>query len=205
MTESETIFESILQGKGIPYDRIPETISRTPDYKINIGFTDSYWEIKELGKNPSEKEIIKNIEMNQQEAYSVDSSRVVNSVKSASDQFKKYGVASYPCVVVLYDSREFFIKDFAFAGYVQTAMYGSAEYIENSNGELVEVKRYNGLLTNRKKHISAIAILYKHTKNLFFFHNRNASHSLSENKILSKFDEHYRFESTDKGMEWKKI
>jgi hypothetical protein len=205
MTESETIFESVLQGKRIPYDKIPETASRTPDYKINIGFTDSYWEVKELEENPTEKEIIKNIELNHQEAYSVDSSRIVNSIKSASDQFKKYGVASYPCVVVLYDSREFFIKDFAFSGYVQTAMYGSAEYIESPNGELVEVKRYSGLLTSRKNHISAIAILYKHTKNLVFFHNRNASHSLCENKMLSKFDEHYRFENTDKGMVWKKI
>lgn len=205
MTESEEIFESVLLKKGIIYERIPEAESRAPDYKINLGCADTYWEIKELEENLNEKEILKKIEVNEQEGYSVDSSRVANSIKTASVQFKEYCVDSYPCVVVLYDSREFFVRDFAFSGQVLIAMYGSPEYIENLNGELVEVKRNNGLLTNRKKYISAIAILFGHTKDLTFFHNRNANHSLKGNKMLSKFDKHYYFESTDRGMEWKKI
>jgi hypothetical protein len=176
MTESEEIFESVLLKKGIIYERIPEAESRTPDYKINLGCADTYWEIKELEENLNEKEILKKIEVNEQEDYSVDSSRVANSIKTASAQFKKYGVDSYPCVVVLYDSREFFVRDFAFSGKVLIAMYGSPEYIENLNGELVEVKRNKGLLTNGKKYISSIAILYGHTKDLTFFHNRNANH-----------------------------
>ena len=196
MTESEEIFESVLLKKGIIYERIPEAESSTPDYKINLGCDDTFWEIKELKENPNEKEILKKIEVNEQEDYSVDSSRVANSIKTASAQFKEYCVESYPCVVVLYDSREFFVRDFAFSNQVLTAMYGSPEY---------EVKRNKGLLTNGKKYISAVAILYGHTKDLTFFHNRNANHSLIGNKILSKFDKHYYFESTDRGMEWKEI
>ncbi len=193
MTKSEEIFESLLKDKGIIYERIPEASSRTPDYKINLGCIDSYWEIKELEKNSKEKEIIKNIKMDKQEAYSIDSTRIENSIKSTKGQFKEYGVLSYPCVVVLYDSREFFVKDFAFTGCVENICFGPREYAPNLNGELREVKRSNGLFTNRKKYISAISILYQHTKELTFFHNRNANHPLEENEILSKFGKHFRF------------
>ncbi len=203
MTESEEIFESVLKMKGIIYERIPRTNMLTPDYKVKLDCTDSYWEIKELDINKNEKEILKNIEASLIKGYSIDSfRRVAKKIKKASNQFKVYGVVSYPCVLVIYDSRPFAVMDFGFVDSVLTKMYGNAEYEENLKGEFIEVNRSIGLLTNKHKHISAIAFLSKKKKDLIFYHNKNTSNLIQENQSISKFENHYIFERTRKGWEW---
>jgi len=208
MTKSEILFEAVLRERNIKYEKIPvqpkEKI-RTPDYKVHLNEIDSYWEIKELVENDNEKNIIKSIGTENQEIYTVNSARVSNSIKSASGQFEEFGVTMHPCVIVLYDNRDFSVKDFMFHQYIQSAMLGTAEYMKNSTDNYIEINRKNGLLTNNKKYISAIALLVESTKELLFFHNPNTDNPLDTNSDLVKFKNHYYAYKEERGLKWKKI
>ena len=157
MTESEILFEKLLLSKNISFQKIPESTTPTPDYKVTIGGRESYWEVKELKENPDEEGILKNIKNDCNDIYSINSKRVSNSIQSAAKQFKKYGVTNSPCVVVLHDSRDFATMDFLLLQYIKTAMLGTASFIENTDGTALEINRKDGLFTKRKKYISAIA------------------------------------------------
>ena len=119
MTESEDLLEELLSSNNIDFQKIPESTIPTPDYKVIIDGEESYLEVKELEENPQEKSILNDIKNNCNDVYSVNSQRVLNSIKSASKQFKGYGVTNSPCIVVLYDARDFATMDFLFLQYIQ--------------------------------------------------------------------------------------
>ncbi len=202
MTESEKLFEEIFSEKEIYFRRVPTSSPRTPDYQVIVNDSYSYWEVKELEKNDDEAKIL-----NQQkpEIYSVDSTRVENSIKSACGQFKDYKVTNYPCVVVLYDSREFEIMDVLFHQFVQTAMLGKAEYMHQKDGSLVEIKRNHGLLTKRKRYISAVAVMHQKTRKMVFYHNPNANIPLVSSDLLKKFEDQFQAVFKEKRLEWIRV
>ena len=205
MTESERLIEEILSNRAIPHTKIVESTIRTPDYEVVIGDKNSYWEIKELTENPSEKQIADNVESGVVEVYSIDSDRVSESIKSASGQLRSYGNAGNICVVVLFDARDFCTKDLLFEMYIKSAMLGTSEYMQTRGGIFKEVKRNNGLLTNRMRYISAIVVMYEATKDLVFYHNPNAVNKIEHEDFFKMFTNHFHAVQTDTGLEWKKI
>ena len=205
MTESERIFEEILSNRDIPHTKIVESTIRTPDYEVVIGDKNSYWEIKELTENPSEKQIKNNIESGIVEIYGICSDRVSESIKSASGQLRNYGGAGNICVVVLFDARDFCTKDFLFEMYIKSAMLGTAEYMQTQDGIFKEIKRNNGLLTNRMRYISAIVVMYEITKELIFYHNPNAANKIEHEDFFKMFTNHFHAVQTDIGLQWKNI
>ena len=72
-----------------------------------------------------------------------------------------HGNAGNICIVVLFDARNFATKDFLFEMYLRSSMLGSTEYMQMQDGHFKEIKRNGGLLTNRMRYISAIAVMYK--------------------------------------------
>lgn len=205
MTKSEQIFNDIFIELGITPYKIPESSIQTPDYEIILNGIKTYWEIKELEENEKEKEIINKIQSDQQDIYSVNSERVNNSIKTACAQFKNYKVTNFPCVIVIYDSRDFATKDVLFHQFIQVSMVGTAEYMKMNDGSYLEIKRNPGLLTNRKKYISAVAAMHESSRELIFFHNANASISLIYNPLLKKFRYQYHFVKTNSGYEWQPV
>jgi hypothetical protein len=205
MTESERLIEEIFSNRAIPHTKIAESTIRTPDYEVVIGDTKSYWEIKELTENPSEKQILGNVESGVVKLYSIDSERVSECIKSASGQLRGYGNAGNICVVALFDARDFFTKDLLFEMYIRNSMLGTAEYLQTRDGIFKEVKRNNGLLTNRMRYISAVAVMYKATKELAFYHNPNAVNKIEHEDFFKMFTNHFYAVQTDKGLEWKKM
>lgn len=205
MTKSEILIEKILSNRAIPHTKIAESIDRTPDYEVVIGGTKSYWEIKQLDENLSEKAILKNVESETVEIYSVDSNRVSECIKSASGQLKNYGNAGSICVVILFDARDFCTKDILFDMHIKSAMLGTAEYMQTQNGTFKETKRNYGLLTNRMRYISAIAVMLEATQELVFYHNPYATNKIEHEDFLKKFTNHFYAVQTDIGLEWKKI
>ena len=204
MTVSEILFESILSSLKIDFEKIPESNKKRPDYKVGKE-TISYWEIKEITKNPDEKKIITSISHGEQEVYSVNSKRVENSIKDASVQLKSYGDIKFPRVVVLHDARDFFVKDLLFDGYVKSAMLGVGHYKENVDGELVEIYRKKGLFSDRKRYISTVAIMYAENNEIVFFHNPHSNNPLIVSQILDKFPHHYRAVTESRGLSWVKV
>ena len=205
MTESESLLEELLSSKDIEFLKIPESITPTPDFKVTIHGEESYWEVKELEENPDEKGILKDIKNGCNEIYSVNSQRVENSIKFAAKQFKGYGVTDKPCIVVLYDSRDFATMDFLFLQYIQTAILGSAEYMKKTDGTVVEVNRRDGLLTQRKKYISAIAVISRYSKDILFLHNPNTSYPVLNKWLPPIFTTHYQAVTDAQGLQWIKV
>jgi hypothetical protein len=205
MTESEKLFEEILRDPKIEPKKIPEGSSRTPDYEIKLNNFKTYWEIKELEENDKEKGIIDQLASDNPEIYSIDSKRVRHSIKSAFRQFQEYNVTDSPCIIVLYDSRKFAVKDILFYQYIESAMFGIVEYQEKLDGSIIEVKRHLGLLTNHKEFISAIAVMHKETKEIVFYHNPNANINIQSYTILKHFKYQFQFIKTPIGLEWKPV
>ena len=88
MTESEKLLETILANKKITFEKIPEgevKFLKTPDYLVMLNSTKTYWEVKELKENPSEKSIL-----NSDEIYSVNSIRVSNNIKDACNSLLQF-------------------------------------------------------------------------------------------------------------------
>ncbi len=204
MTESEKAFEKILELSEINFSKIPEGESLTPDYEVIIESGLTYWEIKELEENEHEKEILSKVENNEGSVYSVNSRRIEGSIKKACAQFKGYCVTGFPCVVILYDSRDFLVMDLAFTAHLKTAMLGSSEYIEDASGELVEVKRNNGLLTNRKRYVSAVGVINYSGNSISIFHNPYATQPIAPH-LLSAIGAQYMSVETTQGLSWREI
>ncbi|PSW74473.1 hypothetical protein C9J41_06270 [Photobacterium sp. GB-50] len=205
MTESESQFEITLDDKNIKFQKIPETEGKTPDYEVYLGNHLSYWEIKELIENPSEKQVLRDIEGECLGIYQVNSDRVVNSIKDAAKQLKNYGESKASRVIVLCDSRDFATMDFLFIPSIQEVMLGKAEYYAHRDGSLEEIKRYPGLLTNRMKYISAIAVLSVKTGKMLFLHNPNATVPLFETDLVKHFDNHQVFEKNGRTNTWQQV
>lgn len=209
MTESEILFEEILNELGVNFSPIPKSRNsgkQTPDYKILLDGEDSYWEVKELEENDEENSILSKTKNDEHEIYSVDSERIKYSIIKACKQFKSYKVTHKPCIIVVYDSRDFAVMDFLFYQYVQNAMLGKGEFIQNSDGTFTEIKRTGALLTTKnKKYVSAIAIIVKNSKKMVFFHNPNANISLLNSAFGKKFKNNYKTIFTKKGLKWVKI
>lgn len=205
MTESEVLLEKLLSSMNVDFQRIAEGSTPTPDYKVTINGEESYWEVKELEENQDEKNILKDIENDCNDIYSVNSQRVSNSIKSAAKQFKDYGVTNSPCIVVLCDSRSFATMDILFSQYIKVAMLGSAEYMQKPDGTISELSRKNGLLTRRKEYISAIAIISRYSNDIQFFHNPNASYPVLDKWLSPVFLTHHKAVIDARGLKWIKV
>lgn len=206
MTESEALLEEIFNSKKISFTKIPETNEhKTPDYFVNHQSETSYWEVKELEENPHEKKILHDISNDDNDVYQINSKRISSSIKSASKQFKGYGVEDKPCIIVLYDSRDFAVMDFLFMQHIQTAMLGSAEYMTQRDGSIREVRRYKGLLTENKQYISAVAVIAKGGRNMVILHNPNANIPIFGSGVSNLFDSHYQAVEDSIGLKWVKV
>ncbi len=205
ITKSEILFVEILDSLDIYCEKIPETNkSKTSDFKVGKKNT-SYWELKGLNENDNEKSIIKNVENGVLKSYSIDSKRVVNSIKNSKGQLKKYSNLGNPCILVLSDDRDFITKDLFFTDKIKSLLLGNRHYQENEKGELVEIYKELSMFTNRKKYISAIAIMYHDSKEIIIYHNPYTDISLVGSSILEKFPNQYKVEKNEIGHYWEKV
>lgn len=209
MTESENLLEEFFEKFGIAFERIPKSSmphEKTPDYLVPIGDVKSYWEVKELESNEDEEAISNAIHMGVSEIYSVNSRRIRNSIKSACEQFKNYGVTDSPCVIVVYDARPFETRDFLFQLEVKAAMLGDAEFIARNNAVIKEVSRKNALLNRKSKaYISAIVVVYDYAKEVVVLHNPNAKFSLLGTPLSTVLNHHEVANFTENGLVWERV
>jgi hypothetical protein len=84
-------------------------------------------------------------------------------------------------------------------------MLGTAEYMQQKDGSLVEIKRNHGLLTNRKRYISAVAVMHKKTRKMVFYHNPNANIPLVSSDLLKKFEHQFQAVFKEKRLEWIRV
>ncbi len=209
MTKSEKLLEDVLSKHGIVFEPISESDiqhEKTPDYVVQLEGIDSYWEVKELEPNDDELAISRSFEEGIGEIYSVNSRRIRNSIKSACDQFKNYGVTDSPCVIVLFDARPFETKDLLFYPEVKAAMLGYSEYIESCDDSIKEISRKDALLTRKNKtYISAIVVIREHDTEAVVLHNPNAAFSLLTTEIKVRLNYHEIATFKDYGVVWERV
>lgn len=204
MTKSETTFLNLMKHFGISAEKIPEGNEKSPDFKLVIEGQPQYWEIKELEENPNELQIIADINSDSHDIYTVNSKRVERVISDAAKQFKGYGVTDFPCVVALMDNRDFAVKDFLLPNWIRSSMLGNAEILLK-DGVSKELCRKPGLLTNRKKYISAIVLFNTRNTNIWCFHNPNTENSIIESSLTSIFLRQEVAMQRKNGLHWETI
>lgn len=204
MTKSETTFSNLMEHFGIRAEKIPEGNEKSPDFELVIEGQSQYWEIKELEENPEELKIMSDINNDSNDIYSVNSKRVERIISDAAKQFTGYGVTEYPCVVALMDNRDFAVKDFFLPQWVRTSMLGRAEILLTDEVSK-ELSREPGLLTNRKKYISAVVLFNTRNTNIWCFHNPNTENSIMESSLTGIFKRQEVAVQKENGLYWETI
>ncbi|WP_020414613.1 hypothetical protein [Microbulbifer variabilis] len=210
MNNSEALLSELFSSLNISHEKIKESSAnggKSPDFKVFWGGELSYWEVKGLDDNDDEKEIIKNIRADANaQMYQVNSERVGKNINKATKQFKEYGVTNYPCIVVIFDNRDWSVMDFMLPNYIKTAIAGKAEYRYLKDGTYQESRRLYGKLSPEKKRfISAVALLSPSGKKITFYHNPYTNNSLIDSKLMKLFNSHYQAIPTEQGLTWTEV
>ena len=124
-TESETIFEDYWKNAGIPCERIPEEVSKTPDYYILINGQKIVIEVKSIEPNKEEQEFQRHFdECCCSKVHSTDNpgNIIRNKIHKASPQIKLLTKDTYPGILILWESSQ--ITDNLEKGEICEAMYG---------------------------------------------------------------------------------
>ena len=84
-------------------------------------------------------------------------------------------------------------------------MLGNGHYKKDQQGNLKEIYRSEGLLTNKRKYVVAVATMHAETKEIVLFHNPNSEHSLDNHGILDKIKHQFHAQNTESGLAWIKV
>lgn len=217
-TQSEALFTKYCERIGISIARIEETSNKTPDYELNIDGTIVIAEVKEIDRNPEERESERMLE---QRGYgnrlsNTPGDRVRKKITSASPQLKARSQGRYATILVLFDRGR--VLGHLDPYNIRVAMYG-LEQIHIAVPNDYSVSPYStGMSYGPKRKmteehntsISAIGVLFLTDSNepkLHIYHNKFASVPLPSPVINSIGIPQYKLEENSYGTtaEWEKI
>lgn len=203
---------------GISIERIEETSNKTPDYELNIAGTTVIAEVKEIDRNPEERESDRTLKQrgHGNRLSKTPGNRVRKKITSASPQLKARSQGRYPTILVLFEKGPL-------AGHldhynIRVAMYGLEQlHIVVPNDH--SVRPYStGMSYGPKRKMSeehntsmsAIGVLCMSQSNelqLHIYHNKYASIPLPSSIISSIGIQQYQLEDNVNGTiaEWIKI
>ncbi len=110
-TWSEQLFERYCQDKGIPFERIPEAETKTPDYRLKVANVEIVVEVKECGCIPEPGK----------DGADEPGKQVRQKITDAGKQIRAYAKSKYPAMLVLYD----FEGRLLYRDDIKVAMYGA--------------------------------------------------------------------------------
>jgi len=214
LTISEQLFEEFCIGNAIPFTKIREKAYPTPDYKIEIGGSIIFVEIKQFDKNEEDK-LFSAIKKDKSRWESTDK-RIRHAIEDARKQFKNFKNENNPNLLVVYDNTKLGIVD---PVDVKTAMYGDETVdmefcIDRGKRNLFS---YGVRLGGNKKmtpimntSISAVSILEKHGDNslfLYIFHNAHAKYPINPSLLRNNQIAHFIItpKKSDGFQEWQTI
>ena len=103
MTISEERFERFCARRGIPFRRVPEGPTTTPDYEIVVNGIEIVAEIKQIEPNAEDQEILRRRDRTGAAAYWVNTLRPRQSILTGVKQLRPSAKGTRPGVVVLYE------------------------------------------------------------------------------------------------------
>jgi hypothetical protein len=96
-TVSEDMFEELCRSVGIACDRVPEEVSRTPDYEVKFSGHRIVAEIKQFDPNEEEAEPIRRMEAGGIGGTTTEpGDRIRKAIRSASKQLKALSKGECP-------------------------------------------------------------------------------------------------------------
>ena len=123
-TNSETFFESYCTARGITWEKIRETTTRTPDYELTIRGQRIIVEVKEITANDEEKESDR---LSHERGYGkvlsmTPGERVRKKITDCSAQIKARTIGVHPSILVLFDQTPTLAHLDPY--HIRVAMYG---------------------------------------------------------------------------------
>lgn len=105
-SKSEELFETFCNLNQILWEKIQESsLSRRPDYKINLSGQDFIVEVKQFDPNEEEQKIIKKKQQGESLAFSINpGERIRKAVRRANSQLKQLSCGKLPTLLVVFDN-----------------------------------------------------------------------------------------------------
>lgn len=121
---SEREFEAFCTRRGIPFERIPEASTKTPDYELLLGSARIVVEIKETEPNAEERESDRLLAARGYGTAigSTPGDRVRQMIRSCSAQLKAYSKGVDPTLLVVFDRGR--VAGHVESYQIRVAMYG---------------------------------------------------------------------------------
>jgi len=198
LTVSEQLFENLCQTKEIPYQRIPEGKTKTPDYELTIDSANILVEVKQLDETDEDRRMYEALNRgNDTPVVECPSNRVRLQIAAAYRQLKAYYRSGHAAGIVLYNNAGHL--NFIDSWTVTKAMFGDYGYRygipATPNASFVGLGA--GFMGKRKvtrntcRVLSFLSVLTKDSKNnliLEAYHNPFATVHLSPS-VLSRLAE----------------
>lgn len=102
---SEYLFEKFCYLNELPCEKIEESSTQRPDYRVRISGQDFIIEIKQFDPNKKEKEVIDKINQGDHMAFSINpGERIRKAIHKANSQLKQLSNGKIPALLVVYDN-----------------------------------------------------------------------------------------------------
>lgn len=190
---SEKLFIELCNSMGFGVQKVPETTTKTPDFRVRSPGGEFFVEVKELVPNKEERENLIAIR-DQRHATTMSlqvGKRAAREIDAASSQLKALAAEGLPGVVVLFDNIR--LDDGTRFGpgrhlegfHIHAAMFGKwVVDLEIGKGAILSRLDRSGpgerVNATRRNYLSAVAVLCDFTPvlSLVVFHNPFASRPL---------------------------
>ncbi|HUE15931.1 MAG TPA: hypothetical protein VMR25_17300 [Planctomycetaceae bacterium] len=175
-TESEALFEAFCTALSIPWDRVPRSRTKTPDYVVTLGGHRVVTEVKQIEPGDDDKRLLA-----AGAAWSDPGRRVRQKIQASSKQLRARSGGTLPTLLVLYDLGTFRGTD---SDDVKTAMFGDeSATVRRLPGEALEISPiqpggHRKCTEQSNTSISAIALMRPfetYGARLALFHNHFAA------------------------------
>ena len=209
-TKSEKYFEKLCMNRGVVCKRIPETIAKSPDYRVWIPPMVLITEVKQLNPNKKDEKHRKTWGTPQSPgAFSVPK-RVRDKLAEGYRQVKRLSGGKFPTMIVVYNNAGEWNLLSKFT--IKTAMFGSyGVEFESLPDRSIEVIR-RGHFENRKvtketlRYLSVVGVLERketgsENLELCCYHNPFAKVPIEPNLLAELASNQYCFDDPHKGRD----
>jgi len=196
LSKSEALFISICKILGLVIEKVPEGLTKTPDFKVSCPHCSFYVEVKDLRANIKERQLLENFRDTGFVSVSSElGQRASGMIKLAKYQLREVAKKGLPCVIVLYDNiklddgTSLNIQGPLTSDHITAAMFGEWVVdltIDRKTAKVIEREDRCGpnesFNKTSKNYISAVAVLsdYSGLLNIIVYHNPFAQNSLPE-------------------------
>jgi len=186
-SDAERLFPELCHSLGLTVQKVPEQVTKTPDFKVTAPSGAFYAEVKDLKPNPDEKRLLEKFRETKSISFSLKlGHRAWGMIDEARYQLRAVSDQGLPAVIVLYDNirlddgTRFCEPGPLSAEHITAAMFGKWVVdlkIDKSTGEVLTSNDRCGqnesFTKDIKTYVSAVMVLSDYFESLTatLYHN----------------------------------